>query len=364
VGEDPTAKRATVRLLLECNNACVFCGQVGLAAPGGEASLSDRLAAARADTDEVTFTGGEPTLDPRLAEHVATARSLGFRRIGIQTNGRRLGEQGFASSLAGAGLTDVHLSIHGAQAAVHDYHTGVPGSFVEALAGLTAARASNLPVVVTTVLTRSNFRSLDALPRFLAARGVAAWLVSVTRSGGRLRDDFDRVMPRLGLALPFALNALGAGESLGLSVWIAGAPRCLLGEYARWRLPEEPRAFGVACDGCPARAGCAGVDAAYLERFGGDELGRARARMSGADVAVRVTDLTRLFVGAGEIAPMPSEAPAPKRKVVLPIAGKVRPALAETTAATPRRTGEALREILPDLFAPGEDAQRGEATKD
>jgi len=44
----------------------------------------------------------------------------------------------------------------------------------------------------------------------------------------------------------------------------------------------------------------------------------------------------------------PSAAPAPRR---LPVLGKAQPARAEVTAGTPRRSGEALREILPDLFA-------------
>src|SRR5450631_3902672 len=102
--------RGTVRLLLACNNRCVFCAQDGL--PDTTTSLEEELTRARACSDEVTFVGGEPTLDRGLAEHVARARALGFTRIGLQTNGRLLAESGYAESLARAGLTDVHLSIH------------------------------------------------------------------------------------------------------------------------------------------------------------------------------------------------------------------------------------------------------------
>src|SRR5215472_15658774 len=136
--------RETVRLLLACNNRCVFCAQEGLA--DAAASAEEQLAAARSRSDEVTFVGGEPTLDPRLAERVAAARALGFRRVGLQTNGRKLADRTFTAGLARGGLTDVHLSIHGAEAAVHDYHTGVPGSFDECLAGLAAARSEGLDV--------------------------------------------------------------------------------------------------------------------------------------------------------------------------------------------------------------------------
>jgi hypothetical protein len=335
-----------VRLGLECNNRCVFCAQAGLegAAPP---AVREQLAAARVGDDEVTFIGGEPSLDPALPSHVALARSMGFVRVGLQTNGHGLARA--ASTLEKAGLTDVHLSLHGADAAVHDYHTGVGGSFAQAVEGLRATRAAGLDGVVATVLTRSNFRSLSALPGLLSSTGAAGWLVVVPRTGGRLGAAFDRVMPRLALALPFALRALDAGEALGLPVWIAGAPDCLLGECVRWVLREEAREFGAGCDGCAAREVCAGVDAGYLERFAGDELRAQRVGVlrEGALASRRATT-SRMFVGVGEIAPAPRSV-----RVTLPVAGRVKAAEGEVRPHTPRKTGEALREILPGLFEPG-----------
>jgi hypothetical protein len=345
--------RATVRLPVDCNNRCIFCSQDGLGPPGvSVASVRDQLDAARARADEVTFVGGEPMLDAAIADHASAARAMGFSRIGIQTNGRALADGRLAPSLAAAGVTDLHLSIHGAEAAVHDYHTGIEGSFDQALGALGAARAAGVAVVVATVLTRSNYRSLAPLPKLLASRGAAGWLIAVPVVAGAARGGFDRVVPRLGLALPFALSALDAAEALGLEARVSGAPRCMLGPYARWRLVEPPRAFAEACDGCPARDGCVGLDGAYLARFGGDEVQSARARMpAGPTDAPRDTPLGRAFVGAGELAPAPvAPTLSEKRKVSLPLADKARPARGEVTPVSPRQSGEALRAILPGLF--------------
>jgi radical SAM family protein len=348
--------RGTVRLLLECDNRCVFCAQEGLATPAP--SVEEQLARARADSDAVTFVGGEPTLDPALAQHVARARALGFTRVGLQTNGRRLAGDGYAGSLARAGLTDVHLSIHGAEPAVHDYHAGVAGAFEAALAGFAAARANGLAVAVTTVLTRSNFRALGTLPRLLSARGAAGWLVLVPHVAGRAAASFDRVVPRLGLALPFAIHAIDQAETLGLAAWIGGAPACLLGPYATRALPGAPgRAYGAACEGCLARPVCPGVDPAYLGRFGGDELvARPRPGAAAQDRA----ELVAMFVESEMTDPRPVvDGPVETRKVMLPLLGKVKPAHAEVTASAPRRSGEALKEILPALFEePGERPAR------
>jgi hypothetical protein len=341
--------RATVRLGLDCNNECVFCAQDGLVPPAPTSFEAD-LTAARAHADEVTFVGGEPSLDEALVEKLSRARSAGFRRIGLQTNGRRLADLAYTTSLVRAGLTDLHFSLHGGDAAVHDYHTNRPGSFDELLAGIQAARTNALPIVVTTVLTRSNFRVLGDLPPLLAARGVQAWFVSVPVLAGRAATLRDRVAPRLGLALPFALHALAAAHALRLPSFVVGAPLCLLGPFSAHAVAGGARAYAPACEACPARPACPGVDAEYLARFEGDELSARDAPIS----PVTPTALTAMFVGPGELAPVvaPAAPVASRPRTALPMLGKVKPALAEVSSKTERRTGNDLKEIFPTLFEP------------
>ena len=342
--------RATVRLGLDCNNECVFCAQDGLVPPAATSFEAD-LTAARGRAEEVTFVGGEPSLDDALIEKLTLARAAGFRRIGLQTNGRRLADLAYTTSLVRAGLTDVHLSLHGGDAAAHDYHTNRPGSFDELLAGIQAARTNALPIVVTTVLTRSNFRVLGDIPPLLAARGVRAWFVSVPVLAGRAATLRDRVAPRLGLALPFALHALAAAHALRLPGFVVGAPLCLLGPVRRardrWGRLEPTRRCATAC---PARPACPGVDAEYLARFEGDELSARDAPMS----HVTPTALTAMFVGPGELAQVvaPAAPVASRPRTALPMLGKVKPALAEVSSKTERRTGNDLKEIFPTLFEP------------
>ncbi|HEX8795550.1 MAG TPA: radical SAM protein [Polyangiaceae bacterium] len=347
-----SAAREVVALGRACDNACVFCAQEGLA----RESVTD-LALPEPGAAGVTFAGGEPGIDERLEELVAKARAAGHARIGVQTNGRALSAPGRIEALARAGLTDVHLSLHGSDARVHDWHTGAPGSFDAALKTLAAARAAGLRAVVVTVLTRSNFRVLAPLPRMLASRGVAGWCIDVPRWRGRAQTHADRVVPRLALALPFALHAIDAAEALGLTSFVRGAPACLLGPFASRALPEsEPRAFADVCTSCPSRGACAGVDAQYVARFGAGEL----APRPPFARETRAPELATLFVGAGEMAPLredlPVHPPPERARVSLPVMGRPAPAHAEVPASAPKQTGEALKAILPDLFA----GKRGE----
>lgn len=340
-----------------CDNTCVFCAQEGLP---GEAAPEIVVPPPSGEPGEagVMFVGGEPAIDPRLEALVAAARAAGHERIGVQTNGRALSAPGRIEALARAGLTDVHLSIHGPEARVHDWHTGVANSFQSALRTLTAARASGLRVAVLTLLTRSSFRVLAPMPRLLASRGVAAWCIDVPRWRGRAQTNADRVVPRLALALPFALHAVDAAGALGLPAFVRGAPSCLLGPFAARALPDEPRAFADACSSCEARATCTGVDAPYLARYGAGEMSACSAVARDG----RHAALAAPFVGPGEMAPARDDVrvePSPERaRVALPMLGRPAPARAEVAASAPKQTGDALRAILPDLFAEPEPTKR------
>jgi hypothetical protein len=339
-------RRPAVRLTLACNNACVFCAQRGV--DSGAVDVRAALAAARSEADEVMLTGGEPTLDVAvLVDAIAAARELGFRRVGVQTNGAHLDDP----RLTAAGLTDAHVSLHGATAAVHDYHTGVRGSFDRLLAGVRAVRARGVTVVATTVLTRSNFRVVGSLPWLLESRGIAGWNLAVPHAAGRAGEKLDRVVPRLGLALPFALHALQAARKLGLPAWITGAPLCALGPFAARALPGRERAYAEVCASCAVRPSCPGVDAAYLARFGGDELS---ARAEAPAVDDDHPSLRAMFTGTGELGARVDIAAVPESpggaRAKLPVIGRSKPAARETPRHGANKTGDELREIFPDLF--------------
>jgi hypothetical protein len=316
----------------------VFCGQAGVSS---EEALDFEAALRGVKAREVTFVGGEPLLDPRLEDAIASAKALGLEAIGVQTNGRGLDLR----RLAALGVTDVHLSVHAATAAAHDYHTQVEGSFAaieDALRDVTG-----VTIVVTSVVTRSSFRELAALPRWLVDHGVAAWTIAVPHVAGRAATGFDRVVPRLGLAMPYVLHAASRAMALGLPTAIAGAPLCVLGPHAALALADDlPRAYADACDACSARSRCVGVDATYLARFTAEEL---RTIEVPRDAAAMPPALARMFVGAGTLISTPvrtHDAPADVRRR-LPLLGRPRAATAEVRGRPDPRDA---RELFPDLF--------------
>lgn len=345
------ARRAVVSVLGDCSNACVFCGFDGAVNASEESMRAIHAAGHRA----ITLGGGEPTLAPEaLATAVRTARAIDFSSIVLQTNGHDLAR--LAASLRRWGLTDVHVSVLGPDAASHDYHTTRPGSFDRLWDGVAAARQAGLRVVATTVITRSSYRVLSGLPILLHARGVAAWQLAVPLARGHAQDDFDRVYPRLAMALPFALHAVEAARRLGMPTFIRGAPLCLLGPLAARSIDDEARAFHARCEGCAARASCPGIDPVYLARFDGDELRPRTDRPTGADGEA----LRALFAGPGALVPRrvaPIAEPVPNGRLSLPMYGRTQRGEREV-ASRDVKTGDALREILPALFDAGKSPEK------
>lgn len=336
--------RASVRLTTRCDDRCVFCAQHGVD-EHDEAQWRDALAHARAHADEVSFVGGEPTICAALPAAIDTARTLGFAAIGVQTHARHLADAARVDALVAAGLTDVHVGLHGGRAAVHDWHSGIDGGFAATTAAIALLRARGITVVASTVLTRSSFRVIGELPPLLAALGIAAWTIVVPHVAGRAAADFDRVVPRLALALPFALHALDRAQRQGLAVAIDGAPACLLGPWAAEQLDGPARAHPAPCDGCAARARCPGLDPCYVARFGDAEL-RARAEID--RLRAMPAALARMFVGVGERVPVAvAEHDTPRAaRHRLPQVGKVARAHDEVRGAST----ENVRELFPDLF--------------
>lgn len=168
--------------------------------------------------------------------------------------------------------SSLRLALHGPTAACHEQHAA-PGSFAAAAGTLAAARGRGQRVTVATWITRSSCRSLVGLVDLLVGHGAAGWAIAWPRVHDPAGAAVARTIARLGIAVPHALRAVERATSRGLPVAVVGVPSCALGPFAAHALRVgEAGAYPAPCEGCPSRAGCAGVDPWYVERFGAREL--------------------------------------------------------------------------------------------
>lgn len=157
---------------------------------------------------------------PDLFELIALARREGASSVVVQTNGRRLAYAAYAAGLREAGATAVDVSLPGATAAMHEFHTCTEGSFAQTVRGLGGGRAAGLVVGVTIVATRSNYRHLSEIVRLGVTQGAQLVQVAVARAPhGALGSA---LIPPRELLQPHLVEAARVALALGARVLVEG----------------------------------------------------------------------------------------------------------------------------------------------
>jgi MoaA/NifB/PqqE/SkfB family radical SAM enzyme len=115
--------------------------------------------------EQVTLSGGEPTLHSRLADLVSIASTAGLS-VHLCSNGRAM-ELNEMSILVESGLTQVQVNVDHMDHEMHDKWRGKDGSHSSALATLGKWRQLGVATVGMTVVHRENIKDLIRLSDWL-----------------------------------------------------------------------------------------------------------------------------------------------------------------------------------------------------
>jgi MoaA/NifB/PqqE/SkfB family radical SAM enzyme len=150
-----------IRLGYGCNINCLFC-YYRFDLHNADQDLSTKeakkrlLKARKEGATEVEFTGGEPTIRKDLDELIKFAKHLGFINISMITNGIRLADPEFASTLISAGLNDIEFSLHGHTERLHDSLTATKGCFNKTVAAIRNVAQFPVRIRCNTVINGMN----------------------------------------------------------------------------------------------------------------------------------------------------------------------------------------------------------------
>lgn len=177
----------------QCNQKCTFCYAAGQTMAKSEALSTTEWKRIieildRARVPMVTFTGGEPTLRPDIAQLVGHARRLVTR---LNTNGVAL-TPALVRDLKAAGLDSVQVTLYSHDEAVHNSLVGCE-HFADTVQGIRNAVAAGLDISVNTPLCRKN-ADYAATLSFIHSLGVRFVTVSgliCTGMAGINHADYD-----------------------------------------------------------------------------------------------------------------------------------------------------------------------------
>lgn len=290
-------KKADIKTGFLCNNNCLFCVQGPEKKKFGNKKteeLKEIIQKAKKGCDTIVFTGGEPTIRKDLPELVALAKKLGFKTIQIQSNGRMFAYEKFCRDMVDAGANEFALALHGHTEELHDFLTGAK-SFRQVVAGIRTLRKMGQSVITNTVITKSNYRHLPEIAKLLIGLDVDQMQFAFVHAVGAAGNNFDSVVPRVEMVVPYVKKAIDIGRLFGKPVMTEGIPFCMLPgyeqsisetimpdmkifdqktvveDYKKMRVDDD-KAKGPDCAKCLYNAVCEGPWKEYPAAFGWDEF--------------------------------------------------------------------------------------------
>ena len=173
-----------------CNQRCRFCynywrdGSTALPPPDPRLcrrTLKRLLGQASIGT--ISFSGGEPTLMPGFIDLALTCRFKGTK-VNILTNGTLIGEEDIRN-LREIGIGAIQVPLLSADPAVHEYLTGLPGSWEKAVNTIKAvSRIIPGNAFAVLVITKVNAPGVLETLELLHSLGVTGVMVNRFNLGG------------------------------------------------------------------------------------------------------------------------------------------------------------------------------------
>jgi len=270
----------------ECNNNCTICMLSGLKQKMPPISFSNFRQLINDIVEDKKFdnlilSGAEVTTFDDLERYIRYAYSTGwFKKIQIQTNGRKLCDKEYLKRIIDSGVNEFFLSLHGREA-VHDEITRSRGSFIETLKGIQNLELFDVNVITNTVLTRFNYDEVVPLMVLVSQTSVSEmqlWNYFPMEKGDS--NDFIVSMGDFCDLLPGLFSGI---SSSGKAVVLKSFPECLsIGEPGFfdslhpatilpdffWKTFDESN-FGLCCHRGPCKSKtCWGLSNAYIQKYG------------------------------------------------------------------------------------------------
>ena len=193
------AQKLIMNITYKCANRCVFCATGDRVSAAMEWDKIEEILRQHSEqgTDQLDIDGGEPSMHPRLIDTITLARELGYRSINVTSNGRLLRDADLAKSLVESGITHLLISLHGANADVHDAATDAPGSFEQTMQGIDNVmrfKPDHVDTGMNVTIVNDNIKHLKPLTELAINKGFPKINFQFTTPFGRA---YDNIVPPL-----------------------------------------------------------------------------------------------------------------------------------------------------------------------
>lgn len=293
-------KDAYIHLLMDCNNDCLFCS-----VPKKKIYLSVEDVKKRIDRyhkkgfQQVTFTGGEPTLHEDLIQAVSYVHTKGME-CRIITNGTKLNWK-VIKNLEYSGLNYICLSVHTLDAEKAKYISDNKDYCLDDIFTNMdyILNKTSIKLYINITISKLNYKDLPEMAILIVKRFKKVHLVNfnyVDVWGNVLMKKMeDKIAIPYHLSELYVLKALNILKKNKINFRAERIPLCYLVGFEKYSsdynriieaekpitlfTDEELRAFtmedyekGEACNFCFYKKICCGVNVNYNNKFGTKDL--------------------------------------------------------------------------------------------
>lgn len=228
---------ALIYLTNQCNSNCIMCpDSVKLRTMENTVtvdSVLEYISLLPTDLEHIDITGGEPTLLKQALPDV-------IRRAGEQaeqaellmlSNGRSFASQKYAACFGefAEKKLRIEIPIHSANPQKHDFIAGCTGSFAQTKAGIHNLLANKVEVGIRIVVSKLNYRELDAVIELVHTEFPQIRLVHIMGMEmlGNAWHNREKVWVEFDEAQPYLQRAVQTCFACGIDPGLYNFPLCL-----------------------------------------------------------------------------------------------------------------------------------------
>lgn len=235
---DGEPKRIDIWVTYQCNNNCLFCVNANERKKCNHKSfeeIKNHIEEAKNNgVKKIVFSGGEPTIYPKIIEIIKFTSELNFKEIWIVTNGKMFYYKKFVEKIIDAGLTNVLFSLLGHNSQLHDYLTRSPGSFKQLIEGIKNLDDSGMILADNTVILKLNYRYLTQIINILSKFNLLFFELTFVNPCGNAWKYKEKMIPKLTSVMPFVYRVLDESTGIFKSLnTLEAIPFCFLKGYEK-----------------------------------------------------------------------------------------------------------------------------------
>jgi MoaA/NifB/PqqE/SkfB family radical SAM enzyme len=282
-----------LKLGYACNNNCVFClnKEKRYYKKFPVKFLKNKInISAQQGCERLILSGGEPLISLHLFDLISFAKSRGYKKLEIHTNGRMLSYEDFVKKLLTFSPIGFLVSFHFPTPLLYMKYSQVDG-FDQTINGIKKLVKYRCGFTVNTVLMKPNLpylKEIVDLLRNLKAKSIQYTFID----GHNILPEYKKFVPRYSQVVKILEKIIK--QNPDFQIKIRDIPTCILKKQLinhlapihfseRINLTIGKRFFtseGIRemqsvypnCEGCVYRSNCFGIKKAYFQIYGSDEL--------------------------------------------------------------------------------------------